>query len=104
MAGSADVAALRRRPARALSMVSWADEGVGARVWDAAGTQCEAVRVPGPPGGRNYVIILPRRRSDDGGGALEVLVCLERAAMARFAGAGALVPGLVAVRWVEDVV
>lgn len=102
MAGQADVAALRRRPARALSVVSWADEGVGARVWDAAGTRCEAVRIPGPPGCRNYIIILPRR-SDDGG-SLEVLVCLERAAMARFAGAGALVSGLAAVRWVEDVV
>lgn len=75
-----DIAAMKRRPAEGISMVSWADQGVCALDWGDPGIgRCEVVRLGKMPG-RRYPIVLPRLR--DGG--LEVIVSLETAAMERF--------------------
>ncbi|KAI0477806.1 hypothetical protein GGR56DRAFT_427312 [Xylariaceae sp. FL0804] len=95
-----------RRGRDTVVVVSWADEGVHGLDWGGAvatgGRGCEAVRFPwrGRPRRRRHPIVLPRllpRRYGDGdgddggkgsGGGLEVLLCLERAAMERFAACG----------------
>ncbi|KAK7927470.1 hypothetical protein PG985_004468 [Apiospora marii] len=75
-----DIAAMKRRPAEGIFMVSWADQGICALDWGCAEVgRCDAVRLGKMPG-RRYPIVLPRLQ--DGG--LEVIVSLETAAMERF--------------------
>ncbi|KAK7928791.1 hypothetical protein PG985_005789 [Apiospora marii] len=81
-----------RRRSDAISMVSWADQGVCALNWGPSVGRCEAVRLSEMTG-RRYPIVLPWLA--DGG--LEVILSLEAAAMERF-GNSALVRGFGEVR------
>ncbi|CAJ2505088.1 Uu.00g124820.m01.CDS01 [Anthostomella pinea] len=75
-------------PHDGISIVSWADQSVYELDWGVAVGRCDAVRLPKLPNKR-YPIVLPRVPDvgDDGGG-LEVIICLEKSVMERFASSG----------------